>query len=508
MVMLVTSVSIKAGDYASNALRLPYGKNYLDLRNIQRTEPKDIDMHTHIKIKKNVVYTLVMDLGYIGASNFDQYEEPYLTHCDKESVNCLAKSITIDTVQKRWYYTFTSTAETLLFRDIPAMATDGYNIMLYEGNYAQFTGFEYYISNAPIYYSGIYLMDYDHPVEELEIRSQLSVSDPKGGPIKLDLLGGDFEGISQGIGEYSLYYRAMDMMSNTSYYQMTVMVIDRTSPTMTGIDSYTIEHNKTLEVSSIVEQLSINDNVDVLNTADITIKRDTYTPNKHQTGTYEIEFSIKDRSLNETVKTVQIQVIDIFSPVISGPDVIYTYLSDQAKTLAEIKSLYTALDDHDGDVTDQIAVNLADYNGTLLKSHEIYVTCRDAAGNLKVRTVHIHVIDDTAPIFHTTDYIITYDDYEMMTKDDIIAWLEQALQASGVAVKNVKILLDETEHLQTKRDKAYLYYSYDVEGVTHQSRLAISYKQQPLSPVYMYAGISISVLAGSWIVYKKLKKRH
>jgi hypothetical protein len=509
IVVFLMSFSMKGADYQTNALRLPYGKNYLDLRNIQRTDPRDIDMHTHIRIRKNMAYTLVMDLDYIGVDNFSQDEYPFFTHCEKENVNCQTKDIMVDLVNERWYYTFTSTVETLLFRNIPAMATTGYNVMLYEGTYAAFTGFEYYVSNAPIYYQGVYLMDYDQPVSEAQIRSHLSVTDPKGGPIKVDLLGGDFVESNIEIGEYILQYRAMDLMSNTSYFEMTIRVIDRTKPVIIGINSYITEHGQPLLLENIISQFTISDNVDSLSIADLTVVRDTYTPNKNQTGTYEIDFSLKDQSNNETIKTVQIQVVDRKPPVITGPDVIYTYLSDGAKTLEQIQSLYRAIDDHDGDITHKLNIFLADYDGTLIKNHTIYVRCTDMAGNETLRTVHLHVIDDTAPVFNTSDYILTYAEIDEMTHEDIVLWLKDKLEGEGVSPRHIKILLDETQHLISKRDKAYIYYSYEVDGVTHQSRIAILYPKQTNHTLsYVYAGAGIVILTGSIFLYLKVFKKH
>jgi hypothetical protein len=506
--MLVCSISIQAGDYATNALRLPYGKNYLDLRNMQRTDPRDIDMFTHIRIKKNVTYTLVMDLDYIGVDNFSQDEYPFFTHCEKVSVNCQTKDISVDLVHERWYYTFVSTVETLLFRDIPAMAMNGYNIMLYEGTYAQFTGFEYYVSNAPMVYSGVYLVDIDSPATESNIRSTLSVSDPKGGPIRMDLMGGDYDDSNPELGEFILQYRATDAMTNTSYFEMVIKVIDRTKPIIDGIDLYTIEHGTPLVLSDMLRQLSVSDNVSSLSTADITIKSDNYSTSNQKTGTYEIVLSLKDGSMNETTKTIQIRVTDTKPPVIYGPDVIYTYLSDGARTLAQITSLYTAIDNHDGDITDKIHINLSDYNGTLIKNHTIYVRCTDAAGNQTLRTVHLHVIDDTAPIFHTTEYVLSIDAYEEMTREEVITWLETQLQQSGVSPRNINILLDETEHLQSKRNQAYIYYSYEVDGISYQSRIAVNYtkvEQTPYTWVYVAMG-SIVVLSGGFLWFKKMKK--
>ncbi len=506
--MLVCSISIQAGDYASNALRLPYGKNYLDLRNMQRTDPRDIDMFTHIKIKKHVTYTLVMDLAYIGVDNFSQDEYPYFTHCEKVNVNCQTKDISVDLVNERWYYTFVSSVETLLFRDIPAMAMQGYNIMLYEGTYAQFTGFEYYVSNAPIVYSGVYLVDIDAPALEAEIRSTLSVSDPKGGPIRMELMGGDYEESNPELGEFILQYRAVDAMTNTSYFEMVVKVIDRTKPIIQGIELYTIEHGTPLVLNDILNQLTVSDNVSAVSTSNITVLSDNYTNNAHQTGTYEIVLSLKDESMNEATKTIQIRVTDTKPPMIYGPDVIYTYLSDGARTLEQITSLYTAIDNHDGDITNKINIYLADYDGTLIKNHTIYVRCTDAAGNQTLRTVHLHVIDDTAPIFHTTEYVLSIDVYDEMSREEVISWLENQLQQSGVSPKNIKILLDETEHLQSKRNQAFIYYSYEVDGTSYQSRIAVNYPNETNTPLtWVYIGLGTMVaLSGGFFVYRKIKK--
>ena len=502
-----SGLSIQAADYATNALRFPYGKNYLDLRNIQRTEHRDIDMFTHIKIKKNVSYTLVMDLDYIGVDNFSQDEYPFLTHCEKENVNCQTKDISVDLTNERWYYTFISTVETLLFRNIPAMATTGYNIMLYEGTYAQFTGFEYYISNAPISYSGVYLVDIDHPVPEATIRQSLSISDPKGGSLKMDFLGGDYDDSNPELGEFFLQYRASDQMTNTSYFEMVVKVIDKTKPIMTGLDTYTIEHGTPLVMADMLSQITVSDNVTTLTNEDIDVVSDEYTPNMNQAGTYNIVLSVMDGSFNETTKTIQVRVVDTKPPVITGPDVIYTYLSDGAKTLEQITSLYHAMDAHDGDITYKLNIFLADYDGTLIKNHTIYVRCKDAAGNETLRTVHLHVIDDTAPVFETTDYVLDIDTYESMTREEVIEWLTNQMAQTGASPRNLQILLDETEHLQSKREKAHIYYSYEIDGITYQSRLAVDYvsESEPMPWIYVSFGV-IGIAGVGFIMYRRLKK--
>ena len=99
-------------------------------------------------------------------------------------------------------------------------------------------------------------------------------------------------------------------------------------------------------------------------------------------------------------------------------------------------------------------------------------------------------------------------EFEAMTKEDIIAWLISKLQASGVEVTNLTILLDETEHLDEKRSQAYIYYSYESNGKVHQSRLAIEYPKETIKPIYYVIGASALILSSSIIVViKKMKKQ-
>lgn len=506
LISLLTQ-TIHASDLNQNATRLPYGTNYIDFRNI-KVSYRDLDMRMPIKVKTNTVYTLVMDLDFIGLSAFEQDEYPVFTLCVKESVSCQTKELLVDRTLERWYFSFTTLADTVFIQDVPVLGLTGYNFMLYEGAYSDFKGFEHYVSNAPITYEGVYIMDYDEPKTKVELRQHLSVSDPKGGPITVDLVEGSFDETNLNIGSFYLKYKATDAMSNVSYYNLVIQVIDRTNPVLTGKDSFTIEQGKPISVSEVVSQMTVSDNVDALNTSHIQVIKDTYTQNQNQAGDYEIELSVKDSSNNETRKTILMKVIDIFAPNIIGPDTIYTYLGDGPMSAEAIKALYKAIDANDGDLTSQMTLNLMDYTGTVVKVHTIYLRSKDKAGNETVKPVYLHVIDDTAPIFQTTEYIISMAEFEAMTKEDIIAWLISKLQASGVEATNLTILLDETEHLDEKRSQAYIYYSYESNGKVHQSRLAIEYPKETIKPIYYVIGASALILSSSIIVVmKKMKKQ-
>lgn len=503
----VLSSTIKAADYQSHAARLPHGTNYIDFRNI-KVAYRDIDMRTPVKVKEDTLYTVVLDLDFIGPNTFDQDEYPVMTVCVSQDVDCETVDMSVDRTRSFWHVSFVTTADTVLLQNVPVTGLTGYNFMMYEGSYADFKGFEYYVSYEPITYEGVYIMDYDRPKSKAELREQLTVSDPKGGPISVDLIESTFDEANLDIGEYYLKYKATDRMSNVSYFKLVIQVIDRVAPTITGQDTFTIEQGKTITLSSIVNQMVITDNVDPLTPDSIEVLKDTYTPNQNKAGNYEIELSVKDRSKNETRKIVTVNVKDIFAPYFIGPSAIYTYLGDGGLTAESILAMYKAMDTNDGDLTHLMTIQMMDYKPNEVKVFTVYLRCKDQAGNEIVQPVPIHVIDDTAPVFQTTEYVMTKEEFEAMSREDVLAWLSAKLQASGVEATNLSILLDETEHLENKRRQAYIYYSYEVEGKVHQSRLSIEYpKDQTISPVYFIVGASVLLIgATSYVVLKKLKK--
>ena len=62
--------------------------------------------------------------------------------------------------------------------------------MLYEGAYEDFTGYEHYMSYPKTTYQGVYLVDYDNPIDEATIKQSIRAVDNYDGtanmtPIKV-----------------------------------------------------------------------------------------------------------------------------------------------------------------------------------------------------------------------------------------------------------------------------------------------------------------------------------
>ena len=509
IVLFVSMIGIRpvfgGSNPVENAERLPYGKNYLDLRNIIRTQPNDIDMIELIKVKKDVKYTLVMDLSFIGEDTFSQYEHPYFDVCNSEE--CDMFDISIDYVNSRWYFEYDSIDEYFRFHNLPALGRDGYNIMLYEGSYQDFTKFEYYMSYPKTVYEGYYLVDYDNPVTEIKIKESISAYDNKDKSFNMTpkLTLDTYTTREDKIGVFLIEYEVSDTMSNTSVFKMYVKVVDIQKPTIYGKLNYTFEgKNIHLSIEDIIKGLTVTDNVDIASDIDIRIIKDDFTPNKEKLGQFEIGIEAIDRTGNIAHQTILTTIKDTVAPSIKGPDVLYTYLSDLPKTIEELKSLYTSYDKFDGDITSGIVIDLNGYNPSVIKMHDILVKSTDSSGNRTVRTVHLHVIDDVAPQFSSIEPVISEAVLASMTQDDIIEWFSNTLEKQGLEVSNIKILLNEYEH-GNKLKKAYIYFEYDLEGQTYQSRASVDLQtEKAFNYAILIAPIVLIPIA--YIIVRKIKK--
>lgn len=494
-----------SSDPIENASRLPYGKNYLDLRNIIRTEPRDLNMERPIKVKSGTTYTLVMGIEFIGPDNYSQDEFPSFDLCNGSG--CDTVDLDIDLTNERWYITFLTTDEVFKFEGVPVYGFRSYDLILYEGTYADFSGFERYMSYPKTIYEGVYLVNYDQPVLESVIKSSVrAVDNFDGSSVKPIKVSDNYSNRTDKIGSFLIEYEVRDVMDNTSVYKMHVKVVDVVAPTLTGRLSYEVEAKDVdLTIDDIINNMVATDNVDALTKSNIDVVSDMFTPNEDKVGEFPIVLSATDSSGNQSQKTVKVIIKDTVAPTIKGPDVLYTYLNDIPKTLEQIRSLYTSYDRFDGDITSGIVIDLNGYKGNMLVVYEIYIKSTDIAGNRTIRTVHLHILDDVAPVFTSLEPVITSEALALMTQAEIVAWFQGELLKKGYDAGHVKVLLNEYEHGKNL-SKAYIYFEYEIDGQVHQTRAKVDIKKNTVNFNYIYiGGATILSLGGALFIKKKIR---
>ena len=198
------------------------------------------------------------------------------------------------------------------------------------------------------------------------------------------------------VGVYSVSYNVTDTNGNpAAEVTRTVNVVDTTIPviTLTGDATVTIEVGTTYTDSGATAQ----DNYDGDITDDIVT---VSTVDTEAVGTYTVTYDVSDANNNDAVQVIRtVNVEDTTIPVIT--------LTGDATVTIEVGSTYTdagatALDNYDGDITDDIeAVSTVDTEavGTYTVTYDV----SDANNNDAVQVIRtVNVVDTTIPVITLT----------------------------------------------------------------------------------------------------------
>ena len=195
-------------------------------------------------------------------------------------------------------------------------------------------------------------------------------------------------------------------------------------------------------------------------------------------------------------------------PVFNGPDELYIYVTDSPLTQAKIKSFFGIVDD--------VALNESSFQFTFdayLQTttagvYKMTMSVADMAGNVTLKDVYIHVIENRGPQFNVNaEYIITVGPTEIKSETDIITYLSMALKDGGINATNIKVEHNEYELRAQTKGQYYVYLNYEVDDETYQTRVLIDVvgeKQFHFNPLYLLAILPVGALVGI-IIYRKRK---
>lgn len=291
-------------------------------------------------------------------------------------------------------------------------------IILEEGN--QYTGYEAFIIgnlidiNGPVFYgSGVIIVNVDDPVMIEDITAGIVAYDAIEGDVSenIDIVTDPYSAHSGEIGEYQIKYSANDSMGNTTYFFITVKVVDITAPIITGIDEITLAYPNTISIEAIRSQLNASDNVDGVITTLITLDIDDYTAHQSSLGIYEVIFKVTDSSGNRAYKTVEIYVTDQTQPIFTGPTT-FTIGYDSTLSIADIVASQTVQDNFDLDLSNAIIVK-SDFftpNRKIIGVYPVVLKVVDSSGNITEKTINVQVTDGIGPVVYLdTSIIMVYD---------------------------------------------------------------------------------------------------
>lgn len=502
------SFVIRFDTRAEGTNTFPIGKNYLNLSNLVMIPGDSGFAYTQnpILVKQNHQYTIVLDFGFLGQHS-DWLGDIMISYEEIPSHDTYDLLILADFVNERAYVEFIPHEDYIHITSLP-MIPENYNAMLYEGLYANFSGYEPYIDQSEeMTYYGVLPVDYDENMTAEQIKAYIHASDPDGTPLNITTESDDYSSGDKKPGSYEMVFMTEYNQIAKKYY-LEVRVFDQAAPIIVdpGIISVPLSEKKSL--NEIKEMISVSDNVDTLTYNDLTVTGDTYSI-ASTVGTYSITFQAIDSSFNQASRTVTVKLVDLSGPIITGPSDIYLYTTDAPLSVQQIKDYYTFIDDVDG-TNVGVIFTIDSYQQTQIEgTYNITMKAVDQQLNFRLMNIKIHVIENRGPVFTTDEIILDIDTADAMTEQEIIDWFTNHTLSMGYDISHVRILYNEYENHRDEDGSYYVYLNYDVNGEAISSRIRLdvedasqNYNFMP----YLLVGIpSIGGLITLFIIKRKNK---
>lgn len=191
-------------------------------------------------------------------------------------------------------------------------------------------------------------------------------------------------------GTYEVLVKASDAYGNTSAQKETVVVQDRVSPAFAGLPK-AITLKDSDQKPDYKAGIKAEDEIDGDLTGNIQI--DDSAVGYGKPGSYNVEFSVKDKSGNETQQKIPVTINDTTAPQLTLA--VTSFSVAQGGSKPDFLSGDTATDANDGDLSGKITADdsAVDYNtpGT----YTVVYTVSDAAGNKTTQNASLTVVAPT-----------------------------------------------------------------------------------------------------------------
>jgi hypothetical protein len=483
------------------------GKNLLNLSNIRGYDDGLSLGYTYmpIQIKKTVIYTLVFDAEYLSGQVFDEITDHSLFI--KGHGTAEAKYVDYESDENRLlaYLEFSMTvSEWIHFEDFP-LPWESHNVMLYEGRFVHFSGFEPFIHpDETMSYHGYLPIDYDHMMSLEQIKQLIIAKSPNGQVIPYDTVIDEFSSSDKLPGTYHMEFKT-SMHNITKRLYLEVRIFDLADPIITLLEPIEIPLASKWTLDQIKTKIQVSDNVDDLTVDDLAIIIDTYS-DATTVGTYTIKVQATDSSGNQSTLNIPISLVDKTRPVIHGPQAIYLYTTDAPLSNAQILSRFHATDDVDGAVTTYIMTNTY-HQTTQSGKYEIHLGAHDKQGNTANKIVYIHVIENRGPEFEMDESILEASIKDQMSEEDIIDWFKARLLSFGHQASHVRVIFNEYQNHKTESGSYYVYLSYQLGEEEYTSRIRIDVEAEEKQSLILPISLGIGTITLGFIAFYLTKRK-
>jgi len=183
---------------------------------------------------------------------------------------------------------------------------------------------------------------------------------------------------------------------------------DSEGPTFENLGTVTSYYDAPITIQEIQDSLVANDEIDGNVTSSIVHTGGDYINNPTELGPYWLSFEATDAAGNVTECIVSVEVVDVLSPVFSDKTEL-TVVFPNVLTESDIVSQFSASDNYDGDISNQIGITDDGYtaNAGVVGDYNVKLAVSDSNNNVATKTITIHVVDQQAPLLSGPSEITT-----------------------------------------------------------------------------------------------------
>jgi len=198
------------------------------------------------------------------------------------------------------------------------------------------------------------------------------------------------------VGRYTLYVRISDPSGNITHGQTMFHVVDLMPPSITILKPIIINVNSTWQWQSF---FSVKDNVDTV----LTVVIDDQHVNYHLLGTYTISVNVTDRSGNQIIETIMVEVKDLDPPTLQlrTKMPVISLFENIDRDLLE--SYIVSLDDNFNQLNVSDVIITHDIDANTPGTYTVIYRVMDESNNVTQKELKVSVQDITPPIIVLTD---------------------------------------------------------------------------------------------------------
>ncbi|HHT55854.1 MAG TPA: DUF5011 domain-containing protein [Acholeplasma sp.] len=240
------------------------------------------------------------------------------------------------------------------------------------------------------------------------------------------------------VGMFKILFSVTNSSKVKTTYELTVKNQDFDAPVIVGPNEKVYSYKENITIDNLKELFTVSDNYDET----VTLNATSNSFKGNTVGTYEISLNASDKAGNKTVKKLKVSIIDDVNPVISDNNEGVIKINYNEKITNELLLFgLTAIDEIDGDLTNQIKV-IENNIGKELKTYVVKYEVVDSSGNKTQYERTYEVISKDVPNFFVSNNVLTIEDVNKMTIDQLAELLSDI---SNISMKSYEVLVNEYE---------------------------------------------------------------